>query len=65
MENNHFEFEIADEGKGFDWNKVPDPIHKENHEEFHGRGIFLTRFHFDEMEYLGKGNIVKLKKIIK
>jgi len=57
-----FEWEVIDEGKGFDWGKVPDPIKESNKEGFHGRGIFLTKFQFDEMEYLGKGNVVKLKK---
>ncbi|MBN2519451.1 MAG: response regulator [Bacteroidales bacterium] len=58
----HFEWEITDEGEGFEWKKVPDPIVEDNKEGFHGRGIFLSRFQFDEMEYLGKGNIVKLRK---
>ncbi len=57
-----FEWEIIDEGNGFNWKIVPDPIKESNKEGFHGRGIFLTRFQFDEMEYNKKGNIVKLKK---
>jgi len=28
----------------------------------HGRGILISRFQFDEMEYIGKGNIVRVKK---
>lgn len=64
MNKNQVEFEIADEGNGFDWKKVPDPIHSDNQEEFHGRGIFLTQFQFDELEYVGKGNIVRLKKYL-
>jgi len=65
MSKEYVEFIITDEGNGFDWHSIPDPINEENHKEFHGRGIFLTRFQFDEMEYLSKGNIVRLRKYLK
>lgn len=53
---------IADEGDGFDCNAVPDPTLNENIGNFSGRGIFITRQFFDSLEYLGKGNVVKVVK---
>lgn len=55
------EWRIIDEGKGFDWKAVPDPV-KDTLLELNGRGIFITKFLFDEFEYFGKGNIVRVKK---
>jgi len=55
---------ISDEGDGFDWTKIPNPTSDSKILELSGRGIFITRFLFDEMEYLGKGNIVRVKKNI-
>ncbi|MBN2520693.1 MAG: response regulator [Bacteroidales bacterium] len=65
MDKSHVEFEIIDQGNGFNWKNIPDPIYEENQGGFHGRGIFLTRFQFDELEYMGKGNKVRLKKYLK
>lgn len=59
---NSCEWLITDEGEGFDWKAVPNPLESQGLEELHGRGIFISRFQFDEMEYLGNGNIVRLKK---
>jgi len=55
------EWTIRDEGNGFDWKSVPNPV-KDNLLELNGRGIFITKFLFDEVEYYGKGNIVRVKK---
>lgn len=53
---------ISDEGNGFDWENVPNPTKDGNLLELSGRGIFITRFLFDELEYIGSGNIVRVKK---
>lgn len=60
------EWLICDEGGGFDFNAVPDPLAAMESGEFafNGRGIFLSRFQFDEMEYLGCGNQVRVRKLI-
>lgn len=58
------EWIIRDEGEGFDWKALPDPTTDENLQELSGRGIFITRFLFDELEYIGKGNIVRAKKYL-
>lgn len=56
------EWIISDEGKGFNWTSIPDPTQGSNIFDLNGRGIFISRFQFDEMEYIGKGNIVRIKK---
>lgn len=57
------EWSIADDGDGFDWRTIPSstnsPLLK-----ISGRGVMLSKLQFDEFEYLGKGNIVKVKKYI-
>lgn len=53
---------ISDEGGGFDWTTLPSPLDPENLEHPNGRGIFLARLHFDLVEFLGKGNQVRVKK---
>lgn len=53
---------ITDEGDGFDWYSLPNPLSHENHENLNGRGIFLARFQFDELTFLGKGNRVRVIK---
>lgn len=62
-ENNYCEWTIRDEGKGFNWKNIPEPL-KDNLLELNGRGIFITRFLFDELEYQGNGNVVRLRKSI-
>ena len=56
------EWVISDEGDGFDWRSVQNPIEDEDLFKAHGRGIFLARFQFDELEYLGNGNTVRVNK---
>ncbi|MBR4213958.1 MAG: response regulator [Bacteroidales bacterium] len=57
------EWTITDEGNGFDPSAIPDPIAKENIENLSGRGIFISKFAFDNVEYLGKGNCVHVTKM--
>ncbi|MBF0544971.1 MAG: ATP-binding protein [Candidatus Riflebacteria bacterium] len=61
---NFCEWLIIDEGRGFDWANLPDPLAPENMLITHGRGIFLARFQFDELDYLGFGNMVRIRKRI-
>lgn len=57
------EWVIADEGEGFDQSAIPDPTDTERLLSSHGRGIFLTRLKFDELEYLGAGNTVRARML--
>jgi YesN/AraC family two-component response regulator len=61
---NYCEWIITDEGKGFDWKAIPDPTQGAQLMELNGRGIFITNFLFDELEYMGKGNKVRIKKYL-
>jgi serine/threonine-protein kinase RsbW len=42
---------IADQGRGFDPGKIPDPLAKENILRGTGRGIFLIRSLMDEVHF--------------
>ena len=62
--NGNCEWIITDQGKGFDFKAIPDPSSEEGLLRPHGRGIFICKFQFDVMDYLGCGNQVKvLKKV--
>ena len=53
-------FSVKDEGKGFDFDNLPDPTSPENLLKENGRGIFLMRNLADEVEFTGYGNEVCL-----
>ncbi|MFQ3580123.1 MAG: response regulator [Bacteroidales bacterium] len=53
---------IQDEGEGFNWKRFLYPSKEQVLNELNGRGIFISRLQFDELEYLEKGNIVQVKK---
>jgi CheY-like chemotaxis protein len=52
--------QISDEGDGFDWTEYLN-FSVERARDTHGRGIAMTRaLSFDNLEYLGKGNQVRV-----
>lgn len=53
-------FIIRDEGKGFDFNSLPDPTAPENIKQPGGRGIFLMRNLSDEVHFTEQGSVVEL-----
>ena len=56
---------VADEGQGFDWTSLPDPVAPEHLLEQSGRGLFLVRAFVDEVEFrrlTPPGTQVKLVK---
>ena len=55
---------ISDEGDGFDWNLLPNPTDQDHILELSGRGVFISRFLFDKVEFSGKGNVVTATKIL-
>ncbi|MFW5840598.1 MAG: ATP-binding protein [Planctomycetota bacterium] len=55
--------QITDEGVGFIPEKVPDPTADENLEKPSGRGIMLIHAYMDEVEYLKRGNCVRMVKL--
>ena len=44
-------FTLADQGKGVDWEHLPDPLAPENLLRGTGRGIFLIRSFMDEVHF--------------
>lgn len=62
MERDWLEWTITDEGKGFDFVKLQNPVEEARLEAVHGRGIYLARIQFDNVEYLGRGNCVRVRK---
>ncbi len=59
-----YQWTITDDGDGFNWKNIPDPTDQEHILELNGRGIFISKFLFDKVEYFGKGNIVTATKLI-
>jgi serine/threonine-protein kinase RsbW len=54
-------FSIKDQGDGFDFRNVPNPIEAGNGlAEDVGKGIFLIRSLADQVSYNSKGNVVKI-----
>ena len=56
------EWIIRDEGNGFSWQDVPNPLAPETVYKPCGRGIFLSRMIFDHVEYRDRGNVVCVRK---
>jgi serine/threonine-protein kinase RsbW len=60
LDNSLIKFIIKDEGRGFDFQHLPDPTSPENLEKIGGRGIFLMKHLSDEVEFKENGKIVIL-----
>lgn len=58
-----FDIRITDEGAGFNPEDVPDPTAIENLERPCGRGLLLMRGFMTEVEYHGRGNVVRMAKV--
>jgi len=59
--SNKLSFKISDQGKGFDYNNLPDPTDPENIEKPNGRGVFLMKNLADEVAFHNNGTTVELK----
>jgi serine/threonine-protein kinase RsbW len=53
-------FIVKDEGRGFNYENLPDPTAPENLEKIGGRGIFLMKHLSDEVQFKEQGRIVEL-----
>ena len=60
-----FDIHIADEGKGFDPDDVPDPMAVENLERPCGRGLMLMRHYMTEVTFNSRGNSVRMSKVLR
>lgn len=60
LDESLIKFTIKDEGKGFDYQHLPDPTSPENLEKPGGRGIFLMKHLSDEVDFKDDGRTVVL-----
>jgi serine/threonine-protein kinase RsbW len=60
LNNNVINFEIRDEGRGFDFQNLPDPTSPKNLDKPSGRGIFLMKHLSDEVNFSNNGSLVEL-----
>lgn len=54
-------FRVSDEGNGFDYQNVPNPLSPENLEKVGGRGVFLMRALSDDINFRNNGSTVEMK----
>lgn len=54
-------FIVADEGKGFDYNNLPDPTSPENINLIGGRGVFLIKQLADWVIFINNGSVLELQ----
>lgn len=62
VEEDWFHADIADQGKGFNREDVPDPTLEQNLLKETGRGVTLIENFMSCVEYIGCGNRVKMSK---
>ena len=53
---------IEDEGRGFEYDAVPDPTSSDNQLRTHGRGVYLMRTLMDEVHFKQGGSVVHMRK---
>lgn len=56
----NIKFSVCDEGKGFDFNNLPDPTDPLNIDKLNGRGVFLMKNLADKVEFNNNGQEVML-----
>ncbi|MFW5850814.1 MAG: response regulator [Bacteroidota bacterium] len=56
------EWVVKDDGDGFDWKNLPHPTSQQLSTELQGRGVFISKLQFDDVQFLGSGNVVSAKK---
>lgn len=63
--DDRLEFEIEDEGEGFEVNSVPDPTDEDGICRDRGRGLFLVSKLVDNIKYMNGGSTVRLTRFLK
>jgi len=53
--------QVSDEGKGFDYRKIPDPTKPENLLKCGGRGVFLMQRLADDISFRNGGRTVEMR----
>lgn len=52
---------VRDQGEGFDWHAIADPISQENRLATHGRGVYLMHALMDEVSFAEGGVVVRMR----
>jgi serine/threonine-protein kinase RsbW len=65
LDSDKIEITVRDEGRGFDYEHLPDPTLAENLQKTHGRGVYLMRKLMDEVRYFDSGRSVTATKFFK
>ena len=60
LDDSRIMFTVQDEGRGFNYDELPDPTAPENLEKIGGRGIFLMKNLCDEVKFHDDGKKVEL-----
>jgi serine/threonine-protein kinase RsbW len=60
INDSNISFIVKDEGRGFDYNNLPDPTAPENLQTPGGRGIFLIRHLADEVKFDSTGKEIRM-----
>lgn len=59
-EDDRLELIVKDQGKGFNFNDIPDPTEPGNVEKVNGRGVFLMEKLSDDISFWDNGSRVNL-----
>ena len=60
-EINSISFQVRDEGRGFDYQNLPDPTSPENLTRIGGRGVFLMHQLSDRVDFQDNGSTVEMR----
>ena len=63
-EEGELTIQVKDQGEGFDYKNIPDPITPDNLEKLNGRGIFLIQNAMDRVEFADRGRTIKMMKFL-
>lgn len=55
------EASIEDEGNGFDFNNLPNPINEANRIKEGGRGLYIIKMYSDSAEFKKDGSLLKMR----
>lgn len=59
------EIEVKDQGQGFDYRNLAQPITEANIEKLSGRGVFLIKNFMDKVEFLDNGSRIRMIKYVR
>ena len=60
-----FYISVIDEGRGFNYNNLPDPMIEKSIGKDYGKGLFIVKKYMDEVMFNDKGNRVMIGKLQK